>query len=159
MIYIVGCNHLIQHNAELFTEKYTQKKKKEIDDFKQYICKNIHQYNISVLAEELNETCLLDGTESNLKSVADEVGKKHLFCEPTLEIKNELGIDNKKKREKYWLKMISPYSCQNIIFVCGMEHLVTFPNLLKKNNLNVKILKSGWGVKLHKSLLNKIENL
>ncbi len=81
MLYILGLKHYFQntHNK----------------DFDKYIRSLIKRYNISALAEEYSTEaairCTEDG-ESQLLKVSQTLGLKHLYCDPTNQERENLGI-------------------------------------------------------------------
>jgi len=59
---------------------------------------------------------------------------------------NERKLEEERKkyhgiREKFWLKKIIGSSATNIIFVCGIDHLPSFENLLNQNSIEVLVAK------------------
>lgn len=48
------------------------------------------------------------------------------------------------KREKIWLSRIDPNKAQNVLFICGANHVTSFILLLRQNNWDVKLLSEHW---------------
>jgi hypothetical protein len=161
MIYILGIDHLVQHNKSLV----------ETISFIKYIEIFIINKQIEVVAEEFSEyaASLNKVQMSTTKEVSDRLKRIHLYCDPNHEerkkigirddnqIKKDLGIttpyiasqdlsrfdlEKKKdffKRETFWYKKIEKYLAKNILFICGNTHLETFPLILKEHSQSYEI--------------------
>ena len=162
MIYLVGTNHELQHFAKPIRapESSAAKGRTEFQDF---LRTQIERLKPAVVAEEsVDEVLKLKGTDSTVKSVAEECGVKHKYCDPDSATRAKLGVplgtenypeDEKRKyhniRENYWYLQIKPYIEQNILFVCGAEHVPSFSAVLAKNGCDVETLCEYWGKNIY----------
>jgi len=152
MIYLIGVDHMIQINNDR-----TPIKKQTIQRFRNYLNEKIKSLQITLLAEEFNEDALRGNSveESNLQAIARDAGIEHKFCDPGIEERRILGIDNdNQKRECEWLKRITDSTDlkeSNVIFLCGSTHLQSFKTLVRESGFQVKIIYDGWGAELNSS--------
>jgi hypothetical protein len=162
MIYLIGTNHELQYNA-----KPKRGEENMVLDgrekFQNFLYNQIVDLKPVVIGEESVEEILdLLQTESTVKTVADKLGVKHIYCDPNYEARNILGIpigsehlkqEDKIKyyniRENYWFKKIEPYIGECIIFVCGAEHIESFQKLLAGKNCESKIISEYWGINIY----------
>lgn len=136
MIHLLGIDHSIQVDVH---EKYLETKK-----YKNFLKLNIIKYKINLVAEEFSKEILSFPYNANListttKTVTDDLGIKHRYCDPSPTKRIKMSINNDLKREQYWMIKIKDLINDHIIFVCGKDHLKTFSYLLKKNNFTVKV--------------------
>ncbi len=165
MIYLVGTNHELQHTAKPKRAEIGRVKEAR-SKFKVYLKELALKFKATLLAEEFAEEVLgyLDAS-SNIKSIADELGIEHRFCEPDSTTRTKLGVPATGTgdlpaherlrlhaiREKYWLETIKDKANDIIIFICGSNHVKSFESLLQKNGFNVIILESYWGNEIYET--------
>lgn len=91
---------------------------------------------------------------SVLYNIAQSHKIKHLFCDPWVEERKVIGIKNSVsecineeekrdhyfKRENYRLDVVSIQWDENILFVCGNDHINSLESLLKSKKLKYSIL-------------------
>jgi len=164
MVYILGIDHLVQHNKEF---ELTQA-------FLNYLETLINTKPIEYLAEEFSIDALkISGvTRSTVKEITNKHKLIHIYSDPTLEKRDILGIrtddqikdefafksinynnstEFQKKlkiekakdyhiRENYWLNTIAHLRQKSGIFICGTIHIKSFALLLSKNNFKVVVL-------------------
>lgn len=144
MIYLVGVYHELQYRNEYFERQ---------EQFISYIVLLIQRYKISILSEEFNKDALKINhvSYSVLQEIASQTGKKHVFVEPSIEERSEMGIplpcnESERKRyfpmrEEYWLKILLPYIRHNVLVICGCEHVESFSCLLSKNLIRNRVVE------------------
>ena len=142
MIYLVGVDHVIQHEGYL-----DSRKKVALRKFQAYLKKIVCERDIRVIAEEFSEDALSGShTEvSSARKVAQALGIEHRFCDPTCQERKVRKIKTDRQREREWLNCLQDLSQRNVLFLCGSSHLQTFPKLLRKRGFEVGILSDKWG--------------
>ena len=88
MLYLLGVDHSAQHDG-LSSDLAAANKLRES------LLMNAIEYGIQIIAEEFSEEALYEvskGTCSTCKSVAEELGIQHLYCDPNTEQRAEYGI-------------------------------------------------------------------
>lgn len=120
MIYLLGIDHQVQH----------QKANPVSMAFAFYLSKKIMKLNIKFVGEEGFEDLLKEnGVATTVtQDVATKHKIEHRFCDPNRGERHDIGWFSKKdddKREKFWLEKIKDKT-ENIIFVCGADHLISF---------------------------------
>lgn len=142
MIHLIGVDHVIQHSGYMNPEK-----NHAITDFQSYLCEQARSLGATLLAEEFSADALqLNSVSiSTVGQVAQELGVRHLFCDPGRAERNRLGISTHDEREAYWLEQLRPFEEDEIIFVCGDDHISSFPNVLHLANWTCRVLTTGWG--------------
>lgn len=161
MIFLIGVNHKAQYI------------KKGIDNtkFKAFLKRKIEETKADLIAEEMSEYELkVNGmTNSIPRAVAEELGIKHLYCDPDKKQRKELGILEEKdiiakicggkvlrprdqerfikirdtmwdKREIFWFQKLMKFNFKKCIFVLGSDHVDNFLNLLDSHNLKSRLL-------------------
>jgi len=145
MVYLVGVDHIIQHEGFMF-----QQKKECIARFKDYLRAEARRRGVTLLAEEFSES-LLDMNQTKIsavRDVANELQIEHRFCDPTSQERETEEIISDDQREFYWLEKIRDAIERNIMFVCGDSHIDTFSVKLKKVNVEVEVISTNWGTNL-----------
>lgn len=191
MIYLIGVNHIVQHNGNGSNPDVNA-------EFSEFLKDNIIQLGITFCAEEFNEEALemSNASESTLLRIARELQIEHRYCDPDSTERRKLGIpirsdvekDIKKRlnlppdcclgveklresahrqqvrdelqnyevycednkdylfglREEFWFNKIQDKIKENILFVCGYEHIYRFKNLLQRNGCNSEIIINNW---------------
>jgi len=87
MVFIIGVDHLVQYNGPV--PEYI------LEEFRAFLACKVRELNISLIAEEFNEEFLRDvlgATEDTAKTVADQTGAAHLYCDPDEREREMLGI-------------------------------------------------------------------
>jgi len=163
MIYLIGTNHELQHNAKPFRidepEALSAREK-----FKEYLEDLCSHYRFDLIAEESCEELLkLKSTESTVKEISDNFGIEHKFCDPDIQQRLELGLPGHgtaelpsgerfkfhKVREEFWIGKLSRDLERKILFICGAEHIDLFMKLIESMNIKVKVLNSYWGMEYY----------
>ena len=151
-VYLIGVDHAIQHNGfvvgqgdEVVVDP--QKVAAAIRDLQEYLRQQVEVTRATVLAEEFSKDALAKNraTMSSVAQVAQDLGIKHLFCDPGEAERERLGIDTCDKRENHWAARLAPFMGEDILFVCGDKHVATFPEVLKRHGMNSCVLSQGRG--------------
>src|SRR4030042_2870923 len=89
MIYLVGVEHT---NSQWQYQNGSNKN--SVAGFTNFLRSNIRLFDIRVIAEELSEECLEQQgvNRSTAQKVAQEFHIQHLFCEPSVMERKDLGI-------------------------------------------------------------------
>lgn len=152
-IYLVGVDHQVQHNGPTMIPE----REKAISDFCDFLEAKSKELRISVMAEEFNEDALelSRASKSTVQQIAERLGLKHLYCDPTKNMRIKLGIHNDRDlREEYWLSCLNDYiKAERILFVCGLEHLDTFHQKLTLKGLPAIKLLETFGIGLPPPIL------
>jgi hypothetical protein len=145
-IYLVGVDHIIQHDGFLWPAKLAA-----IEEFSRYLEKEVATREVSLIAEEFSLDALAKScaTTSTATAVADRHGAKHLFCDPGRNERKEHQITNGDQREEFWLQRLSGYLGENILLLCGESHLETLKERIHGKGTPAEILSRGWGAGLN----------
>lgn len=149
MLYLIGVHHQLQSNSDhdfASLRRY----------FIQYLSQIVSGLKVQLIAEE-NSSEALGGFSSTLAELAQQLNVEHRYCDPNSLERKEAGImrrdeynspEDKRaadiKREKIWLSRIDPNKAQNVLFICGANHVTSFILLLRQNNWDVKLLSEHW---------------
>ncbi len=142
--------------------------------FQRFLAEACFQYGIQTVAEEMNEQALEEVArkESIPQQVANDLSLKHRFCDPNRAQRAHLGIqtDNQievdrfcdptisqdevarrkreslMRRELYWLDRLRtvPESEWPILFICGADHVKSFPTILEERGVIVEHIADDW---------------
>ena len=124
------------------------------DEFPDYLVKVARQKRVTVIAEELSEDALeMHGaTKSVANTVAQQLGIRHLFCDPGCAERKQLGIANSSddamdfaKRENYWLKKLNELKDEDIIFLIGKKHIQGFSERAANEGFLIEIIVEFYG--------------
>lgn len=150
MIYLLGVDHQVQHARHAQITMI----------FSFYLSKKIKELNVALIAEEWS----VDSSRiSNVKTtVPEDLAVKHnlahLYCDPTDKERKEIGWLSKKDnpvREKFWFDKMKLHIHQNMIFVCGADHLESFSQLLSDNKCPNEILPKRFDITSYLQSENK----
>lgn len=150
-VIIVGTSHSI-HIAS-----------RKLMPFLERLCRN---FAVSAVAEEMSEDALLESncTASIPMQMANALRLPHRFCDPNTAERARLGIrqqndilisaflgnlsetevavrlaDSHAKCESYWLAQLRDLNLWPVLFVCGANHVDTFFNLLRHEDIAVRV--------------------
>lgn len=169
-VYLLGVDHSLQWNRDLFlTDKllnYIEKtivKKKitilgeeffpEIFKGPPYEEKGITSTTIKELAnkyklqhiycdpnyEERKRLGIRFPYEIRLAAGIKHIPEEELSEEQRVRLRQEKKPDD-EIRENFWLNKLKEFSQENVLFICGIQHLESFSDKLKNNSFNIKIL-------------------
>src|SRR5438093_12916916 len=146
MVYLIGVNHLVQHDAPRSEEIVGGKRA----TFKAHVLEVIEKLDISILAEEFREEakkkCRV--SETTLEQFGKAKGIEHRFCDPTSIEREEKGIEKPDcdKREEIWLSRINDCKKRNVLFVCGDDHFESFRKKLIAAGFDVEHAPKCWRI-------------
>ena len=165
MIYVHGINHNTQHKGKGSDPKGASR----FEIFVESLC---GEKDITVVAEEFStEACEKSDVEASIcHQVASRIQLLHIYCDPVLSERAELGIPSQAElvervkkelgikiilrkeindyydqlaaqyhdiREKFWLTKLAPHQSENVLFICGSDHI---------DSLAAMLVKHGWEV-------------
>lgn len=144
---------------------------KDSQAFQRFLKKECIQHGIKTVAEENNKKNVKsNGRRYSIpQRVATALSLKHLFCDPDLCQRAELGIssanyikdvmrgcpehliDSRLRREdsireKFWLSCVIWLGEAEwpVLFVCGAKHMAGFSKLLEENHFRVEPIDKYW---------------
>lgn len=156
MIIVVGTSHSIQRTSL------------ELRGFLENACR---QFDVNAIAEEMSEEALSQHgcAESVPMQVARALDIRHRLCDPSNAERAKLGIrqeadirapalgstlsdpevavllaDSNTRRERYWLEQLRVLNVSPLLFVCGPDHVVSFVQLLKREDIAVRVAAENW---------------
>jgi hypothetical protein len=153
LVYVVGTRHRFQGWRKIlcFTPKH------QLDEFKTFLQKAIHDYGIRSVAEEMSTEALTKYPRPDMpphKSIpclaAEELDLPHKYCDPDSARRDELNItdedndENHKKRETEWLAQLANFASFPCLFVLGSTHTSSFCDLLKASDFKPILLEHEW---------------
>ena len=153
MIYIIGVNHALQHDGNT---PHVGPSFEVLQILRQEFGSYLKEQALSVkavcIAEEFNEDAIRNsGASSSIaQKITSELGIRHIFCEPSIKKRRSLGITkvSKKedflKREKCWLTKLIHNKQIDTIFICGPDHIVSFPSLLHDAEFDFVIVDENY---------------
>ncbi len=153
VIYCVGVDHQVQHNGPTMIPE----REKAMAQFSLFVESKAKTLNVTLLAEEFNEDAMKDScaSESTVRAIAKQLGIRHLFCDPTRAQRKERGIGKDiALRENYWLARLNAHRTENILFVCGADHVETFGKKLIQDGYQVQVLSEQFGIGLPRPIIN-----
>lgn len=123
------------------------------EEFPIFLAKTAHEIGVKAIAEESNVDALekFSATKSAASAVASKMGIKHLFCEPSIQERELLGImsiENPadfKKRENFWLEKLKTIDESPTLFILGAKHVSSFSNLANNSGLSVRVVDEYYG--------------
>ena len=158
MVIVVGTSHTIQ-TTDL-----------ALQPFLENLCQ---KFNARAVAEEMSEEALAekDRAASIPMHVAKALQIRHRFCDPDKAQRAKLGIrqendfrleailsnsalsepevaaclaDSHARRERYWLDQLRDFNVWPVLFVCGADHVASFSQLLKQQDMAVHVAAEDW---------------
>jgi len=141
MIYLLGIDHQVQH----------QKQTRDSVVFAFYLSEKIKELNIKLIGEEWFQDLLKENgvATTATQDVAQRNQVEHRFCDPNRNERSVIGWRSKSDdsvREKFWLEKIKDVTDQNVIFVCGADHLSSFSKLLTDTRYICEILPTRFDI-------------
>jgi hypothetical protein len=169
-VYLIGLNHGYQLEG---LENY------DWASFSAFLEALSREKNADLIAEELSQDAIdtiwkpRGAKGSVAKRVADNLAINHLFCEPNLAIRRQLGIKNRQElfkelgygpvisdaqgkevnsiqkrfwvvRESFWKKFLLEKKFARCIFILGSEHIESFGRLLEAEGATVEVVAKDW---------------
>jgi hypothetical protein len=146
MVYLIGVNHSVQHDAPGAKTIVRDKRA----TFKAHVLEVIEKLDVSILAEEFSEEAKkkCGVSETTLEQFAKAKGTEHRFCDPISIEREETGIEkgDGNKREEIWLSRINDCKERNMLFVCGDDHFESFSKKLIAAGFDVEHAPKYWHI-------------
>jgi len=141
------------------------------EEFRALVAATCRDQDIKAIGEEMNLDALnLHGANQSIcEQVAHSLRIQHHYCDPSIEEQKKLGIKEPGKsspadffcnpdrqdidpeqrvsdviRERYWHQCLFKLAAWPVLFVCGCNHTVSFPALLRANGIAVRVLFTNW---------------
>jgi len=175
-VYIIGTLHSYQFGAGSNLGNISCTIENELS-FQSTISEVCKRYCIAAIAEEMSITALQEQSVaiSVPKKVADilGIGKHHIYCDPTREQQEHLGIRDENtvkaygmltgkseseiskdqiierlKREPIWREKLLESNSWPVLFICGYWHVPTFSEEMRKAGCSIKVLYENWSPNL-----------
>ena len=148
MVFLIGVNHIIQHTGFSFHQKEAA-----ISEFLEHVEMKALELKVKTIAEEWSQEANKNNNVpfSTVQTVATKLDLKHIFCDPTNQERKKHGIEksNTDGREEFWIERLKEVLQDNILFVCGEDHLESFKSKLNSCGILVEIVSRGWGMGLY----------
>jgi hypothetical protein len=150
MIYIIGTAHT---KTQFWSDAIRQRQSLDtcaelVEDFEVYLRNTAISLQAKVIAEENSNYLVIQmmGGLSVAKKVAEELGVRHVYCDPDPQERLALNIRGPQDREAIWIDRVQPFSPNesSIIFICGAHHSLTFRSLLQRRGLHACIHCKDW---------------
>jgi len=160
IIALIGTSHKYQrpgHPAE--------------SEFRSLINQVCASLKVQAIAEEMSLEALAQqhATQSICEKIAKAAGLPHRYCDPDNEQRRDLNIRDEQNiqdegfncnwnperieeevaashaiRERHWLTLLLQLDRWPVLFVCGDNHIDSFCQMLKNNNLHVDAKARDW---------------
>lgn len=145
-VHLIGVDHIIQHDGHMDDQKAAA-----IIEFQEYLRQQVGVICATVLAEEFSDDAIAKSraTISTAAQVAKELGIKHLFCDPGTAERTRLAIDSSSQRENYWASKLAQQDGEQVLFLCGDDHVASFSTVLRQQGMHACVLSKGWGKHLN----------
>jgi hypothetical protein len=100
-----------------------------------------------MLAEEFSEEALSrsNAMACTVRDAARRLQVSHLLCDPDSQERGRLGVTTDDLREQVWLNRLLAAGAERVLFVCGDDHLDTFPARLRDAGHCAEELSRGHG--------------
>lgn len=164
MIYLVGVDHVFQHDGNV-TRGPKELMPTYRDDFRNFIADVVKARKVDLITEEWcdpEHNQLVNATITEAKVLAKELGLRHSYIEPCGEDRSRLELPTSRYddlhedelrriydiREGYWLSQLERLSGVNPLHICGADHIRSFGTLLSSKGLENSVVEECWGAKL-----------
>ena len=170
VVHLIGTSHHYQYGVGAKRGKTACTGAQE-GAFREFVRSKALACHAKVIAEELNDDGLREAGKpvSVLQALANELGLRHLFCEPDRTERAKLGVAEEtlirmlalindqleaevqaqmdeqfRIRETVWLQRLASLSVWPVLFVCGADHVSSFSARLAANGASVRIVQNDW---------------
>jgi hypothetical protein len=170
MLYIIGTGHHYQFGEGTQFGKDLCTREDEAA-FVRMLRETTARLSIRVMAEELNPQAFTEvgKSASVLQIVAAQLALPHLFCEPDSSERDALGIweenairvsafpkeldkgvvqaliaQSWSRREQEWLRRLEETKAENVLFLCGSDHIPTFVALARDHGFESIVVDPDW---------------
>jgi hypothetical protein len=140
-VYLIGVDHRFQRVGSLGLPA------EGTDEFTWKLKSLVREHQICGIAEEMS----IDGLGMHRSAggsvpffVAHDLGLPHLYCDPSREIQQRLGMKSDAERENYWLQQLCTFGGYPCLFVLGANHTASFSRLLAESAFNATVLLDNW---------------
>lgn len=169
-LYLLGTSHAYQFGAGItFGETHCSHSDEE--RFRSLLKSLVALYGLNGILEEMSLDALAEQKLANSvpKLVADELGTVHAYCEPRIDDRRALGIlaeneirtdmwmngsetpsleeriaESFKLRERFWVDRILEVGASPILYVCGANHVASFPAVAGAAGIEVQLIAADW---------------
>jgi len=150
MIYLIGTAH---SKTQFWSDAIRRGESMDtcaaiVERFESYLRGAAISLNATVIAEESSEyrVRLMEGGSSVAKKVAEELGLRHIYCDPDPEERRALNVQNSEDREIIWMHRVQALfpNGSSLLFVCGADHSLTFRSALESNGIDARIHCRDW---------------
>jgi hypothetical protein len=131
-VYLIGVDHRFQRVGSLGLPPEVTA------EFASTLKKLVREHQIRGVAEEMS----IGGSLPFL--IARELGLPHLYCDPSREIQQRLGIESDARREDYWLEQLRTFTAYPCLFILGSTHTTSFSSLLSASRFTAIVLFDNW---------------
>jgi hypothetical protein len=139
------------------------------NDFQAVLENLSREHSVRAIAEEhsLDALRMANALETICKKVARRLGLQHAYCDPGIEDRKSLGVQQENdikmrkfhdrsidfqnelrishlKREQFWMDRVCELNCWPLLFVCGANHIESFSTLSRKQGAVVLIVENDW---------------
>jgi hypothetical protein len=140
-VYLIGVDHRYQRVGSLgLPQEVTHEFACKLEEV-------VREHQIRGIAEEMS----IDGLGMHRAAggsvpffVAREVGLPHLYCDPSREIQQRLGIVSDAEWENYWLTQLRTFGGYPCLFILGANHSSSFSRLLNESGFSATVLFDNW---------------
>jgi hypothetical protein len=151
MLYLIGVDHSVQHDGRTSYQDPEFDRLREA--FPELLSQAARKTSAKIIAEENNTDVLkkFSATKSIASAVASEIGIEHLFCEPSIQERAQLGItdiaypSDIEKRENFWLEKLKKVKETPILFILGADHVGSFSKLANNSGFAVSVIEEYYG--------------
>ena len=128
----------------------TEAKRRFVHEFARYLESTARELVVTEIAEEFSEDALdkSNSTYCTARELATKLGIAHCFCDPTTEERRQHAVFTDVQREEFWLRRLSGSKEEDILFICGDDHIESFSSRLTLAGYRNKILSRPWGFEL-----------
>jgi hypothetical protein len=140
-VFLVGTDHRYQRGVALGVRDEI------FAEFRVVLERLVLQHSIKGMAEEMS----LDGMGIHRSVggslgyfIARDLGIPHLYCDPSRQKRQELGITSLQDREGHWLDQLHTFSGFPCLFILGADHVSSFSALLQQNGFEATVLIHDW---------------
>jgi hypothetical protein len=132
-VYLIGVDHRFQRVGSLgLPEEVTHEFARKLEEL-------VREHHIRSIAEEMS----IDGLGMHRAAggslpffVARDLALPHLYCDPSREIQQRLGIESGAERENYWLEQLRRFGGYPCLFILGATHIPSFSRLLDESGFS-----------------------
>ncbi len=145
-VYLIGVNHKWQLGLNSIIP-VVDATAEDFEEFRHLLRTTVTCHGVRGIAEEMSVDALkrqfVEG-DSVPCSLAAETCLPHRYCDPGIEIQQNLNIKTDQEREKYWLEQIISFDLFPLLFIVGACHINSFQSLLTVSGLQPFIVERDW---------------